>query len=86
MLKFLRILKKDKIPFIALIVLFAMYFLILFADFFAIYPATYANRKLAYQPPSNIYIVTPENKLSFPYTYNFEKYFDEDALSIEYSN
>ncbi len=84
MLNFFKIIKKDKIPFIALVSLLLMYFLIIFADFFAIYPSTYANRKLAYQPPSNLYIITPENKLVFPYTYNFEKYFNEETLSVEY--
>ena len=84
MLNFLKIIKKDKIPFIALISLLLMYFLILFADFFAIYPSTYANRKLAYQPPSNLYIISAENKFVFPYTYNFEKYFNEETLSVEY--
>ena len=84
MLKFFDKIRHDKIPFIAFIILILMYFMILFADFFAIYPSTYANRKLAYQPPSNLYVISPENKLVFPYTYNFEKYFDENTLSIEY--
>ncbi len=77
--------KKDKIPFIALIVLLLMYFLILFADFFAIYPSTYANRKLAYQPPSNIYAIDKDNKIvKHPYTYNYTKTFNKDYLTIEY--
>ena len=84
MLKFLDKIRHDKIPFIALIVLILMYLLILFADFFAVYPANYSNRKLAYQPPSNLYVITPENKFAFPYTYNFEKSFNENTLSIEY--
>ncbi len=84
MLKFFNKIKQDRIPFIALIALIVMYFLIIFADFFAIYPANYANRKLAYQPPSNLYVITPENKFTFPYTYNFKKYFDEETLSVEY--
>jgi len=77
-------LKKDDIPFIAFCVLFFLYFLILFADFFALYPATYSNRKLAYQPPSKIYVITSDNKLSKPYTYNYTKTFNKDTLSIEY--
>ncbi|MBQ4646893.1 MAG: ABC transporter permease [Candidatus Gastranaerophilales bacterium] len=77
-------LKKDKVPFFAFCVLFALYFLILFADFFALYPSSYSNRKMAYQPPNNIYIITPENKLSKPYTYNYIKSFNKDSFSIEY--
>lgn len=77
-------LKKDKIPYIAFCILIFLYFLIIFADFFAIYPSTYSNRKLAYQPPSKIYVITPENKLSRPYTYNYIKTFNKDTFSIEY--
>ena len=84
MLKFFKKIKQDKISFIALIALVIMYILIIFADFFAIYPANYANRKLAYQPPSNLYVITPDNKITLPYTYNFKKYFDEETLSVEY--
>ena len=77
-------LKKDKVPFCAFCLLGLLYFLILFADFFALYPSTYSNRKLAYQPPSKIYLITPENRLSLPYTYNYIKTFNKDTLSIEY--
>lgn len=84
MAKFFSKLKKDKIPFFAFCVLFVLYVLIIFADFFALYPATYSNRKLAYQPPSKIYLITPENKISKPYTYNYLKTFNKDTLSIEY--
>lgn len=77
-------LKKDKIPFIALCVLFLLYFLVAFADFFAVYPSTYSNRKIAYQPPSNIYLINKDNKIVYPYTYNYLKTFNKDTLSIEY--
>jgi len=77
-------LKKDKVPYFAFLTLVVLYFLILFADFFALYPSTYSNRKLAYQPPSKIYIITPQNELSKPYTYNYIKTFNKETLSIEY--
>ena len=77
-------LKKDDIPFLAFLVLVCLYFLIFFADFFALYPSTYSNRKLAYQPPSNIYILNKDNKLVKPYTYNYIKTFNDDSFSIEY--
>ncbi len=77
-------LKKDKIPFSAFIVLVILYCLILFADFFAVYPSNYSNRNLAYQPPSNLYIIDKNNRLKFPYTYNYIKTFDKDSLEIEY--
>ena len=75
---------KDKIPFTCLIILFVMYFLITFADFFAIYPANYSNRSLAYQPPSNIYLISKDNKIVHPYTYNYQKTFNKDTFSVEY--
>ncbi len=77
-------LKKDKIPYIAFIVLIVLYLLIAFADFFAIYPSTYSNRKLAYQPPSKIYVLDKDNHLKMPYVYNYTKTFNPDTLSIEY--
>ena len=77
-------LKKDKIPFWAFLLLLVLYFLILFADFFAIYPSNYSNRKLAYQPPSNIYVLDKENNIKHPYTYNYQKTFNNETLSIEY--
>lgn len=77
-------LKKDKVPYFALCVLVLLYFLILFADFFALYPSLYTNRKMAYQPPNNIYIIDENNRLRAPYTYNFQKKFNKETLSIEY--
>ena len=53
---------KDRVAKFAFFALVLMYIFILFADFFAIYPSTYSNRKLAYQPPSNIYILDKNNK------------------------
>lgn len=83
-LNFYNKLKKDKIPYFAFIILVLMYLLIIFADFFAIYPSTYSNRKLAYQPPSNIYVLDKNNHFKKPYTYNYIKTFNNETLSIEY--
>jgi len=84
MKEFLIKLKKDRIPFCAFIILIAMYVFIFFADFFAIYPSTYSNRNLAYQPPSKMYIVNKNNHFEKPYTYNYIKTFDKETLSIKY--
>ncbi|MBE7707896.1 MAG: ABC transporter permease [Cyanobacteria bacterium SIG27] len=84
MKNFISKLKKDKVPYFAFWVLIVLYLLILFADFFAIYPSNYSNRKLAYQPPSNIYIINEKNNFSRPYTYNYIKKFNKDTLCIEY--
>lgn len=81
---FLIKIKKDKIPFFALCVLVLIYTMVIFADFFAVYPSYYSNKKLAYQPPSNLYIINKDNKIVKPYTYNYIKTFDKDTFEIEY--
>ena len=75
---------KDKVPFGCFVVLVIMYLFILCADFFAIYPSTYSNRSLAYQPPNNIYIINSKNQLVQPYTYNYIRSYNKNTLSVEY--
>ena len=79
-----KLLYRDKVPFCCFIILVIMYILIGCADFFAIYPSTYSNRSLAYQPPSNIYLINKDNKIVHPYTYNYIRTFNKDTFSIEY--
>ena len=76
--------KKDKVSLIAFVVLILMYLCIAFADFFAVYPSAYSNRKLAYQPPSKLYIIDKNNKIKKPYTYNYIKEFNSDNLTLEF--
>ena len=52
------------------------------ADFIAPYPKDFSNRNLSYAPPSNVYFITPEGKLSRPYTYNYIRKFDKDTLRM----
>jgi len=75
---------KDKLSFAALVVLVLLYTAITFANFFAPYPKDFSSRKLSYAPPSNVYFITPENKLSRPYTYNYIKTFDAQSLSTKF--
>ena len=82
--EFYKKIKKDKVSHTALIVLILLYISILFADFFAVHPNNFSNRKLAYCPPSNIYILDKNNKFKKPYTYNYTKTFNKDTLNIEY--
>ncbi len=74
---------KDKLSLSALIVLILLYLGIFFANFFAPYSKDFSIRKLSYAPPSNIYVITPENKLSWPYTYNQIKTFDAKSLKTQ---
>ena len=82
--EFYKKIKKDKVSHTPLIVLILLYISILFADFFAVHPNNFSNRKLAYCPPSNIYILDKNNKFKKPYTYNYTKTFNKDTLNIEY--
>ena len=65
---------KDKISLVALCVLFILYILIFFASFIAIYDKDFSSRSMSYAPPSNIYWITPEGKLTRPYTYNIKNF------------
>ena len=73
---------KDKFATTSLCVLAFLYLSILLADFIAPYPKDFSNRNLSYAPPSNVYFITPEGKLSRPYTYNYIRKFDKDALRM----
>lgn len=84
MQKVLKQIYKDKLSLSALVVLLMLYFVIFSASFFAVYPKDFSVRKLSYAPPSNIYIITPDNKLSKPYTYNWVKTFDSKSLQISF--
>ncbi len=75
---------KDKISVAALLVLIVLYAGILFADFFAVYNKDYSNRKLSYAPPSNVYFIDKDGKLTKPYTYNWKREFNKETLNIEY--
>lgn len=76
---------KDKFARIALIVLGAIYFALFFADFIAPYTKDFSDRTMAYVPPSKIFTITPEGKLSKPYTYNYVREFDKNNLEIKYT-
>lgn len=62
---------EDKFAKAAFIILLTLYFVILFADFIAPYSNTYANRDMAYAPPSKVYTIDEKGKFSRPYTYNY---------------
>lgn len=76
---------KDKFARIALIVLGIIYLALLFADFIAPYTKDFSDRTMAYVPPSKVFTIDENGKLSKPYTYNYIREFDEENLSIKYS-
>ena len=75
---------KDKFAVIALVVLLCMYIAIALADFFAVYKEDFSDRTMSYAPPSKIYVITPEGKLSKPYTYNYLRTFNPETFSTDY--
>ena len=74
----------DKFAFVALVILALIYLVILFADFIAPYSSSYSNREMAYVPPSQIYTINEKGKLSFPYTYNYIRVYDENLMQTVY--
>ena len=80
----MRKLWSDKFARIAMIVLGVIYFSLLFADFIAPYTKDFSDRTMAYVPPSKIFIIDENQKLSKPYTYNYIRSFDNENLRIIY--
>lgn len=76
---------KDKFARLALILLVIIYSALLFADFLAPYTKDFSDRTMAYVPPSKIFTIDEQGKLSKPYTYNWKREFDEVNLKIIYT-
>ena len=77
-------LTRDKFALIALLVLFIIYFSLLFADFIAPYSKNFSDRNQSYAPPSKIFTINENGKLSWPYTYNYKREFDPEAMQVDY--
>lgn len=77
-------LMKDKFARIALFVLVFIYFALFFADFIAPYTKDFSDRTMAYVPPSKIFTIDENGKFSRPYTYDYQREFDQDELRIVY--
>lgn len=75
---------RDKFALVALIVLGVIYFCLLFADIIAPYSKDFSDRNQSYAPPSQIFTVTEEGTLSLPYTYNYMREYDPNAMQVDY--
>ncbi len=75
---------KDKFARVAFFVLLFLYLSVFLASFITPYSKDYSNRDKAYCPPSKIYIINEEGKLSIPYTYNYVRIFDKDNFESKY--
>ena len=67
---------KDKFALVSLVVLLLLYFVVFLADFIAPYSNYYSNRQMSYAPPSKIYTIDENGKLSLPYTYNYKREYE----------
>lgn len=83
-MEILRKILQDKFARTAFIVLSVLYLIILFADFISPYSSAYSNRNLSYAPPSKIYTINEKGRLSFPYTYNYIREYDENLMQTVY--
>ena len=75
---------EDKFAKAAFIVLLVLYCLILLADFIAPYSNMYSNRELSYAPPSAVYTINEQGKLSRPYVYNYIREYDSALMQTVY--
>lgn len=76
---------KDKFARFAIIILGLIYLALFLADFIAPYTKDFSDRTMAYVPPSKVFTIDQNGKLSKPYTYNYIREFNPQTLEIEYN-
>ena len=70
----LKAILRDKFARWAFFILVIMYLVVFLASFISPYAKEYSNRDKAYCPPSKIYVINEQGKLSLPYTYNYKRF------------
>lgn len=76
---------KDRVAFIALIVLIALYLMVALADFLSPYRENWYERELANGAPTAIYMVDADTgQLTWPYVFRYEKHFDAATFGFTY--
>ena len=75
---------KDKFARCAFFILLILYLVVFLAPLITPYSKDYSNREKAYCPPSKIYVINEEGRLSLPYTYNYTRYFDKENFDTKY--
>lgn len=75
---------RDKFAKTALVILGIIYLALLFADFLAPYTKDFSDRSMAYVPPSKVFTIDENGKISKPYTYNYTREFDSENLQMIY--
>lgn len=76
---------RDKFAATAFWILVILYLGVFSAVFISPYSKDYSDRQSSYAPPSKIYIINENGKLCKPYTYNYERSFDENTFQIKYT-
>lgn len=76
---------KDKFSLTAIIILSVIYISLLFADFIAPYSKDFSDRNMSYAPPSKVFLVNENGKLSMPYTYNYKREFLPEQMQVNYT-
>lgn len=78
-------LRKDRIAFIATLVLLFLYLVVFMADFLAPYSTAWYDREFANASPTPIYVIDAETRQpSWPYVFRYEKKFDTEAYEYRY--
>lgn len=75
---------RDKFVLIAFVILGIIYFSLLFADIVAPYTKDFSDRTQSYAPPSKIFVINEKGHWSLPYTYNYKREFDPEAMQVDY--
>lgn len=83
--KMLERLYRDRVAFIALVVLIALYLAVAFADFLAPYSETHYDRSLAKAPPTPIYLLDENGGLSWPYVFRYEMTYNPQTFTQEFT-
>jgi peptide/nickel transport system permease protein len=75
---------KDRVTFIALIILVGLYVAIAFADILAPYSENWFDRSLAKAPPTQVYFLDENGNPSWPYVFRYERRFDPATFTQQY--
>lgn len=74
---------KHRMAVVGMWILGFLYFLMIFANFFAPYGETFEDRQKSYLPPVSVQFID-NGKLSWPFVYDFREDFNADTLLSEY--
>jgi peptide/nickel transport system permease protein len=83
--KMLNRLYRDRAAFVALMVLIGLYLAVALADFLAPYSESRFDRELAKSPPTSIYMLDENGRLSWPYVLRYKKSYNPATFTQEFT-